>query len=46
MLLEGEEVELFIANEFSDLQLARWKCLDIQMRSLIRGDEDEDASGL
>jgi len=23
MLLEGEEVELFIANEFSDLQLAR-----------------------
>jgi len=42
-LLEGEEVELFTANELSDLQLERRGWLHLQMPSFIRGDEDEKA---
>jgi hypothetical protein len=45
-LLEGEEVELFTANELSDLQLERREWLDMQMPSFIRGDEDENAEDL
>ena len=41
-LPEGEEVELFTANELSDLQLERRDWLDMQMPSFIRGDEDEN----
>ena len=43
MLPEGEEVELFTANELSDLQLERRDWLDMQMPSFIRGDQSEDA---
>ena len=46
LLPEGEEVELFTANELSDLQLERRECLDMQMPSFIRGDEDENAEDL
>jgi len=42
-LPEGEEVELFTANELSDMQLERRDWLDRQMPSFIRGDQDEDA---
>ena len=42
-LPEAEEVELFTANELSDLQLERREWLNMQMPSFIRGDEDEDA---
>jgi len=42
-LPEGEEVELFTANELSDLQLERRESLNMQMPSFIRGDQDEDA---
>lgn len=45
-LPEGEEVELFTANELSDLQLERREWLDMQMPSFIRGDEDENAEDL
>ena len=41
-LPEGEEVNLFSANELSDLQLERREWLDMQMPSFIRGDEDEN----
>lgn len=43
---EGKDVELFTANELSDLQLERREWLDMQMRSFIRGDEDENADDL
>ena len=46
MLPEGEEVELFTANELSDLQLERRDWLNIQMPSFIRGDEEENAEDL
>ena len=46
MLPEGEEVELFTANELSDLQLERRDWLDMQMPSFVRGDEDENAEDL
>ena len=42
MLPEGEEVELFTANELSDLQLERREWLNMQMPSFTRGDEDEN----
>lgn len=42
-LPEREEVELFTANELSNLQLERRDWLNMQMPSFIRGDEDEDA---
>ena len=42
-LPEGEEVELFTANELSDLQLERRDWLNMQMPSFIRGDQNEDA---
>ena len=42
-LPEGEEVELFTANERSDLQLGRHEWLNMQMPSFIRGDQNEDA---
>ena len=45
-LPEGEEVELFTANELSDLQLERRDWLNMQMPSFIRGVEDEDAEDL
>ena len=45
-LPEGEEVELFTANELSDLQLERRDWLNIQMPSFIRGDEEENAEDL
>ena len=45
-LPEGEEVELFTANEVSDLQLERRESLNMQMPSFIRGDEDEKAEDL
>ena len=45
-LPEGEEVELYTANELSDLQLERREWLDMQMPSFIRGDEDENAEDL
>ncbi len=45
-LPEGEEVELFTANELSDLQLERRDWLDMQMPSFIRGDEDQTAVDL
>ena len=45
-LPEGEEVELFTANELSDLQLERRESLNMQMPSFIRGDEDENAEDL
>ena len=45
-LSEGEEVELFTANELSDLQFERREWLDMQMPSFIRGDEDENAEDL
>ena len=41
-LPEGEEVDLFSANELSDLQLERRDWLDMQMPSFLRGDEDEN----
>lgn len=42
-LPEGEEVELFTANELSNMQLERCEWLNMQMPSFIRGDEDENA---
>jgi len=45
-LSEGEEMELFTANEVSDLQLERRESLNMQMPSFIRGDEDENAEDL
>ena len=42
-LPEGEEVQLFTANELSDLQLERREWLNMQMPSFIRVDQDEDA---
>jgi len=39
-------VELFTANELSDLQLERRDWLNIQMPSFIRGDEEENAEDL
>ena len=45
-LPEGEEVELFTSREFCDLQRQHLKCLDLQMPSFIRGDEDENAEEL
>ena len=42
-LPEREDMELFTANELSDLQLERRDWLNMQMPSFIRGDEDEDA---
>jgi len=45
-LSEGEEVELFTANELLDLQLERREWLNMQMPSFIRGDEDENAEDL
>ena len=42
-LPEGEEVELFTANELSDLQLERRDWLNMQMPSFLRGDQNEDA---
>ena len=45
-LSEGEEVELFTANELLDLQLERREWIDMQMPSFIRGDEDENAEDL
>ena len=45
-LPEGEEVELFTANEVSDLQLERREWLNMQMPPCIRGDEDENAEDL
>jgi len=45
-LPEGEEVELFTANELSNLQFDRREWLDMQMPSFIRGDEDENAEDL
>ena len=41
-----EEMELFTANELSDLQLERSEWLNMQMPSFIRGDEDENAEDL
>jgi len=46
MLPEGEEVELFTANELSDLQFERRAWLNMQMPSFIRGYEDENAGDL
>jgi hypothetical protein len=45
-LPEGEEVELFTANELSELHLERRELISIQMPSFIRGDEDENAEDL
>ncbi len=45
-LPEGKEMELFTANEFSDLQLERREWIDMQMPSFIRGDEDQTAVDL
>ena len=45
-LSEGEEVELFTANELLDLQLERREWIDMQMPSFIRGDEDQNAVDL
>ena len=45
-LPEGKEMELFTANEFSDLQLERREWIDMQMPSFIRGDEDQNAVDL
>ena len=45
-LPEGEEMELFTANELSDLQLERREWLNMQMSSFIRSDEDENAEDL
>ena len=45
-LPEGEEVELFTANELSDLQLERREWLNMHMSSFIRSDEDENAEDL
>ena len=42
-LPEGEEMELFTANERSDLQLGRHEWLNMQMPSFIRGNQSEDA---
>ena len=41
-LPEREEMELFVTNELSDLQLERRDWLDMKMPSFIRGDEDEN----
>ena len=41
-LPEREEMELFITNELSDLQLERRDWLDMKMPSFIRRDEDEN----
>jgi hypothetical protein len=45
-LPEGEEMELFTANELSHLQFERREWLNMQMPSFIRGDEDENAEDL
>ena len=45
-LPEGEEVELFTANELSNMQLERREWLNMQMPSFIRGDEDENSEDL
>lgn len=45
-LPEGEEVELFTANELANLQLERREWLNMQMPSFVRGDEDENAEDL
>ena len=45
-LPEGEEVELFTANELLDLQLERREWLNMQIPSFIRGDEDENVEDL
>ena len=45
-LPEGEEVELFTANELSNLQLERREWLNMQMPSFIRGDEDDNAEDI
>ena len=45
-LPEGEEVELFTANELLDLQLERREWLNMQIPSFIRGDENENAEDL
>ena len=45
-LPEGEEVELFTANELSDLQFERYQITIMQMISFIRGDEDDNSEDL
>ena len=45
-LPEREEMELFITNELSDLQLERRDWLDMKMPSFIPGDEDENVVAL
>jgi hypothetical protein len=45
-LPEGTPLQLFTGKELQGLELERRVMLDLQMPSLIRGDEDEDSEEL